>query len=99
MIAISNHPEGCILPVRAQPGARKSGIIGEHAGALKIAVNAPPEAGRANRALIELLAEILGIKRSRLELARGEASREKQFLVRGLSPADLRATLEKILDE
>ena len=56
MIAIAEHADGCILPVRAQPGARKAGILGEHAGALKVAVTAPPEDGRANRALTEGLA-------------------------------------------
>ena len=49
MIAVTDHAEGCVLPVRAQPGARRAGVQGEQAGALKIAVTAPPEDGRANR--------------------------------------------------
>ena len=97
MINISSHKEGCILPVRAQPGARKSRIVGEHAGSLKIAVSAPPEGGRANKALVEALSRVLGIKRSQIELASGETSRQKQFLVRGISEAQLRAALEAIL--
>jgi hypothetical protein len=32
MIVIGDHPEGCVLPVRAQPGARKAGVLGEQAG-------------------------------------------------------------------
>ena len=51
MIALSQHPEGVILPVRAQPGARKTGVLGEHGGALKIAVTAPPEEDRKSTRL------------------------------------------------
>ena len=89
MIAITEHPEGCILPVRAQPGARKAGILGEQAGALKVAVTAPPEEGRANKALVEALREALGLKRSQVELLSGPTSREKRFLIRGLGKKEL----------
>ena len=43
MIAIGEHAEGCVLPVRAQPGARQAAVVGEQAGALKVAVMAPPD--------------------------------------------------------
>lgn len=89
MIGITDHAEGCILPVRAQPGARKAGILGEHAGALKVAVTAPPEDGRANKALVEFLAKALDLKRSQVKLVSGETSRAKRFLVQGVSKADL----------
>ena len=98
MITIAGHKDGCILPVRAQPGARKSRIIGEHAGALKVAVTAPPEAGRANKALIEALSEALHIKRSQVELMSGETSREKRFFIRGFDQATLTAALSAILN-
>jgi uncharacterized protein (TIGR00251 family) len=89
MIAVSDHAEGCVLPVRAQPGARKAGVLGEQGGALKVAVTAPPEDGRANKALTELLRELLGLKRSQVELLSGETSRDKKFLIRGLTKAEL----------
>lgn len=93
MIAISPHPEGCLLAVRAQPGARKAGVVGEQAGALKVAVTAVPQDGRANWALTELLRDWLGLKRSQVELASGATNRNKQFLIRGLGPDQLRAML------
>lgn len=93
MIVITEHAEGCILPVRAQPGARKAGVLGEQAGALKVAVTAPPEDGRANKALTEALREALNLKRSQVELLSGDKSRDKRFLIRGLQ----RAALEKIV--
>jgi uncharacterized protein (TIGR00251 family) len=97
MINVTVHDEGCILPVRAQPGARKSRLAGEHAGALKVAVPAPPEGGRANKALVETLSESLNLKRSQIELLSGESSREKRFLIRGLDQATLIEMLEAIL--
>src|SRR5947208_9041479 len=93
MIALIEHPEGCVLPVRAQPGARKAGVKGEQAGMLKLAVTAPPEDGRANEALVELLREVLGVKRSQVELLSGATSREKKFLIRGLTRDELAARL------
>jgi uncharacterized protein (TIGR00251 family) len=89
MIALSDHPEGVLLPVRAQPGARKAGVLSEQAGSLKVAVTAPPEDGRANKALLEVLREALDLKRSQIELASGETSREKKFLVRGVTREEL----------
>src|SRR5215213_7278718 len=93
MLTIAPHPEGCLLAVRAQPGARKAGVMGEQAGALKVAVTAPPEDGRANQAITELLRDWLGLKRSQVKLASGATNRNKQFLIRGLTPDELRATL------
>jgi uncharacterized protein (TIGR00251 family) len=93
VIALVEHAEGWIVPVRAQPGARKNGIAGEHAGALKIAVTAPPEDGRANKAIIETFSKLLNIKRSQVQLLSGEKSRDKRLLVTGCS----KATLEQFL--
>ena len=99
MISLTNHEAGVILPVRAQPGARKAGIVGEHGGALKVAVTAPPEDGRANKALLEVLSEALGLKRSQLELLSGATSREKRFLVHGLTLTELAARIASALPD
>jgi uncharacterized protein (TIGR00251 family) len=99
MISITEHAEGCVLPVRAQPGARKAGVLGEQAGALKVAVSAPPEDGRANKALTEMLREALGVKRSQVELLSGQTSRDKRFLVRGLSKAELEARVAGLVGQ
>jgi uncharacterized protein (TIGR00251 family) len=98
MVEIANHAEGCVLPVRAQPGARKAGVLGEQGGALKVAVTAPPEDGRANKALLTLLREALGLKRSQLELLGGATSRDKRFLVRGMTRAELTAVLAGLIE-
>jgi uncharacterized protein len=96
VVDIRPHPEGCLLLVRAQPGARKPGVLGEHAGALKVAVTAPPEDGRANQAITELLREWLGLKRSQVELASGATNRNKQFLIHGMTADALRQVIERL---
>ncbi len=97
MIAVTEHAEGCVLLVRAQPGARRAGVQGEQAGALKIAVTAPPADGRANQALVEALRKALGVKRSQVELIGGQTSRDKRFLIRGLTRAELELRLAALL--
>jgi uncharacterized protein len=93
VIAITPHADGCLLAVRAQPGARRAGFLGEQAGALKVAVTAPAENGRANQAITELLRDWLSLKRSQVQLASGATNRNKQFLIRGLAPEELRARI------
>jgi uncharacterized protein (TIGR00251 family) len=97
MIAITEHAEGLILPVRAQPGARRQGVQGEQGSALKVAVTAPPRDGRANQALLEVLRAALGLKRAQVELLGGQTSREKRFLIRGVTRAELEAKLAALL--
>jgi uncharacterized protein (TIGR00251 family) len=99
VIDIREHAEGCVLAVRAQAGARKAGIVGEQAGALKVAVHAAPEQGKANKALVEVLSKELGLKKAQIELVHGETSRDKRFLLRGVSPAWLQNALGEKLQE
>jgi uncharacterized protein (TIGR00251 family) len=92
--------DGVTLAVRAQPGAKKSavvGIYGEGASAqLKIAVQAPPIEGRANEALIAFLAETFGLPKRSVELVGGELSRSKVFLLRARLPI-VRSKLSSLL--
>lgn len=97
MIEVTAHDEGATFAVRAQPGARRNAVVGEHAGAVKVAVTSPPEGGRANAAIIEVLRDWIGCQRSEVELVAGAASRRKRFLVRGASPAELAAKLSHLL--
>ncbi|MCE9566654.1 MAG: DUF167 domain-containing protein [Planctomycetes bacterium] len=92
-ITITAHAEGATLAVRAQPGAKRNAVLGEQANALKVAVTAPPEDGRANAAITELLREWLGVKRSQVELMGGPTNRNKTFLIRGMTPEELTALI------
>ena len=80
---------GIILPVHAQPGARKNGVTGVHAGRLKVAVTQAPEKGKANQALVKLLAELLDVKRAQVTLLSGESSHHKKFVIVGVDLATL----------
>ena len=51
MIAAVPHARGVVVPVLAQPRSKRDGIIGERAGAVRVAVTAPPEKGKANAAI------------------------------------------------
>ncbi|RMG37464.1 MAG: DUF167 domain-containing protein [Planctomycetota bacterium] len=79
------HPEGTVLELQAQPRARRNGLAGVHAGRLRIQVTQAPEKGKANAALLKLLARELAVRRSQLELIGGETSTQKRILVRGLT--------------
>ncbi len=98
MIQIVDHAEGCVVQVRAQPGAKRSAIVGEQNGSLKVAVTAPADQGKANKALVETLAEALDLKRSQVELLAGQSQREKKLLIRGLTAAALRKRMRSLLD-
>jgi uncharacterized protein (TIGR00251 family) len=86
-------PDGCTLAVRVHPGARKNGITGTHAAAIKISLTTPPADGRANEALIALLADLLHLPRTRISLLNGAASRTKLLRITGKSAAEVQATL------
>ena len=83
---------GTRLRLRVKAGARRSAIVGAHGGALKVAVAAAPERGRANRAVIALLADALDIPSSAVTIAAGETGKDKLAEI-ALSPATVRAIL------
>ncbi|MDR3739206.1 MAG: DUF167 domain-containing protein [Terracidiphilus sp.] len=95
---IRQTAEGVTVAVRAQPGAKKTAIVGVYgegaAAQLKIAVQAPPIGGRANEALIAFLAKTCGVPKSAVSLVNGELSRSKVFLLRGVTLAQAEAVLK-----
>jgi uncharacterized protein (TIGR00251 family) len=97
LIALTPHADGTVIPVRAQPGARKNAVLGERAGALRIAVSAAPEKGKANAAIQAVLADALGCKPSQVALLSGETAREKRFLVSGLSEDEVRRRVDRLV--
>ena len=99
MIELTRSKEGVLLNVHAQPGARRNGVTGEHAGAIRIAVNAPPDKGKANAAILAVLAGALRLKSSQLALIAGETSRRKRILLAGLSPEDAGRLIAAALPE
>ena len=99
MTELKPHPQGTILPVRAQPGARRNEIRGEQDGMLKVSVTQSPEKGKANKALIALLSKELSLRKSQLEVIAGQTSHQKQVLVRDVTPEELAELIEQVLSE
>src|SRR5262250_848156 len=85
--------DGCTVSVRVHPGAKKNAVTGLHAGAVKIALSAPPVDGKANDALIAFVAEELKLPRSRVALVSGTTSRSKTLRITGKSAAEVQAAL------
>ena len=85
---------GVRLHLRVKPGGHADRLLGPHAGALKLEVRAAPDRGRANDAVVRLLAEALGVGRSQVEVIAGAAARDKVVSVSGLSAVELARRLE-----
>jgi uncharacterized protein (TIGR00251 family) len=84
------------LRLRVRAGASRSAVHGAHGGALKLGVTAAPEKGKANRAVIALLAEALGVPAASVELVSGQTSPDKVVSI-GLSAEQVRRRLGRLL--
>lgn len=91
--------DGVVLPVLAQPGSRKNGVKGVRDGRLIVAVTQAPEKGKANDALLEVLAEAFGLKRRQITLLSGGTNPRKRFLIADVDPTELSERAAAILEE
>jgi uncharacterized protein (TIGR00251 family) len=73
------------LRLRVSPGAARTRIVGRHGDAWKVSVAAAPEAGRANEAVLRLVAETLSLPRRSVTLVSGQAARDKIVELAGVS--------------
>lgn len=86
------------LTLRVVPGSRRPGIVGRHGAAWKIRVSAPAENGRANDAVLDLLARALHVPRRDVRVTRGVASRDKVVLLEGLTGEAVDARLTEAVE-
>ncbi len=96
-IELTADARGVLVPVRAQPGAKRTGVVGEHSGRLKVAVTAVAEKGKANDALVDAVAEAFQVRRSQVSLVSGATSNQKVFLLAGVEASTARERLEYLL--
>jgi uncharacterized protein len=82
------------VPLRVSPGSTRSVIVGRYGNAWKVRIAAPPQEGRANDALVDLLARSLGIARTSIRVVAGLSSRDKVVEVTGLTLADAERRLD-----
>lgn len=83
------------LRLRVAPGAGRNEIVGRLGDAWKIRVNAAPEGGRANDAVLRLLSERLRLARSELQLVAGHTARDKVVELSGISADEAARRLER----
>lgn len=77
------------LRVRVNPRSSRNQVTGWADGVLHVKLTAPPVEGAANKAAIEFLADVLGVKKSQITLTSGQTSRDKTFEITGLTDAEL----------
>ena len=85
--------ESAVLSLRVVPKSSQDAVVGWQGGALKIKVRAAPEDGKANAAVIEILAKTLGVPRKTIVLESGHASRNKRVRIEGFSVEAIKARL------
>ncbi len=85
--------ESTRLRLRVSPGAERAGVVGRHGEAWKIRVAAAPEGGRANEAVIRLLADTLSVPRESVTLVSGHGGRDKIVELAGLGPSQIERRL------
>ena len=86
--------EGVILNVRAQPRSSKAGIDGVMGDAVKVRIKSAPVDGRANKELIETLADAMGLPKSSVIFKGGETSKTKRILLKGIGGPAVAAVVE-----
>jgi uncharacterized protein (TIGR00251 family) len=84
------------LRIRVSPGARRTEIVGRHGDAWKVRVTEAAERGRANDAVLRVLADRLGIARSEISLVAGQGARDKVVELRSLDENEAARRLEQV---
>lgn len=98
-VLVRRHPAGATFAVRARPKGGSNAVCGEREGAVLVRITAAPEKGKANTAIIAVLARALGRSRSELEILAGETSANKVILVRGAEASELELELAALVGE
>jgi uncharacterized protein YggU (UPF0235/DUF167 family) len=83
------------LRLRVAPGANRTELAGRYGDAWKVRVGAAPERGRANEAVLQLLATELGLPRASLSVVSGHTGRDKVIELRGIDAAEAERRLER----
>ena len=90
---LTETPEGVVLNVRAQPRSSRSGIDGILGDAVKVRIRCAPVDGKANKELVETLADAFGLPKGAVVFKGGETSKTKRILLRGAETAKVRTVV------
>ena len=92
----TESPEGVIVNVRAQPRSSRAGVEGVVADALKVRLRSAPVDGKANKELVETVADAFDMPKSRVKFKSGETSKTKRIILCGVSVAEFETMLKSI---
>ncbi len=81
------------IDIKVQPNAKRGEIVMGLDGRVYVKVPAPPREGRANQAVVELIADRLGIRKSAVTIVRGHSGRNKTLAIAGLGPEEIQRRL------
>ena len=95
MVEINEKAGVVTLRARVQPRASRTEVTGEHAGAIKVKIAAPPVDGKANEECCRFLAKLLGVRAGSVEIIAGESSRDKIIRVHNTSAERVREALRR----
>ena len=90
----TESPEGVVLNVKAQPRSSKAGLDGILGDAVKVRIRSAPVDGKANKELVETLADAFDLPKSAVVFKGGETSKTKRLLLKGLTAAQVRSVVE-----
>ena len=99
MACLTGHPSGTVLSLHVQPRSSRNHIVGLHGDSLKIKVTSPPVEGAANKSCFVYLAKLFNLPKSEITLIFGEKSRQKRFLLNGLSPQYVESIIHAVISE
>lgn len=97
MIDLEVRPNGVVLPVRAQPGAKSNALRGEQNGALKVSVTQIAEKGKANKAIVATICKGLKLRKSQVQLISGPANPQKRLLIGDIDVEELRQRIQSAI--
>ena len=89
MIRIEQKDDCLEFGLKVVPGASRTALAGEYDGRVRLNIAAPPEKGKANKALVKFLAEILALRKNDITIVKGETSPLKRLRVSGISSGEL----------
>lgn len=90
------EPRTARLHLRVSPGASRAAVVGRHGDGWKVRVTAAPERGRANADVIDLIAGVMGIARSAVQVVAGASSRDKIVELAGISLEEAERRLDSV---
>lgn len=88
-IEVHTHPQGALINVKARAGGSRNAVTGVLNGVLRVSVTQIAEGGKANRAIVDVLAHYFGCAKSRIQILKGDKTSQKSFLLVDWAPDDV----------